>query len=155
MISLPPGTGTLFGKPVADAPATPSIPLPRAATAPTVARPVLPVEAALRSGEPRGGSSDATVAAARRTLAVAVRSNAVKPEPVPAGREADAPARPAPTAPASLWREELLARIARPGGLPLLPEPASPARSAFAEAVLALRSGIGRDGAADRPAGGG
>jgi hypothetical protein len=157
MISLSSGASTLLGKPVLGAPAAVALSGKRGAEKPTVARPVPPAEAARAADPTRDSVADAPAAGARRALAAAVRSAALNRAALPTGPEVDAPSAPfglAPAAATAAWREKMLARIASPGGLPLLPEPSSPARSAFAEAVLALRTGIGRDGAAGRAADG-
>jgi hypothetical protein len=110
-------------------------------TAPATSRPVLPIE---RVTMVRPASEDAPGSDARRTLAAAVRKaamNAAGPSSAESGDAQPATVRPVPLPPS-----ELIARVTARAALPVLPEPASPAREAFAEAIIALRSGIRLDG---------
>lgn len=116
-------------------------------TRPETLRPVEQVAPAARVVAPR---EDAAAAAARLVAALRMASLWSPPR-----REDDgSPAVAGTAAAANPAAGEVLVQITARAALPLLPEPPSPARAAFTEAVIALRAGLRGSGPASGSLGG-
>lgn len=110
-----------------------------------------PTVRSVQAAAPAG--REATVAAARDKLEAAVRSAFLHglmrgaariSKAATASSATPAPQRPAPPV-RDMLLQEIIARVSiQAVRLPVLPEPATPSRDAFAEAVLAMRTGLKR-----------
>jgi hypothetical protein len=146
------GGSPLVGKPGTPGTAPAAVQVAHAAKVGQTERPVAPVEAGKR---PAKLEEENPGSAARRTLAAAVRAAMLREMRAEGMRavatadgEEEAPRQAGRPVPA-LVLGELMARVTSRAILPLLPEPPTPAREAFAEAIVALRSGIRRNGMAE------
>jgi hypothetical protein len=113
----------------------------RPAARPETVRPVEQAAPAARIAAPR---EDAAAAAAR--LVAALRTASLWSPLRRDGAEGHAPA--GTGAAGNPAAGEVLVQITARAALPLLPEPPSPARAAFTEAVIALRAGLRGSGPA-------